>query len=124
VGTTLHYLNHPNGWVVGTGNLGKVLLIAESGEVSTLFTAPEPEIFAVWSDSDGTVYAGSSPDGKVYRIDAGGGEEYFDPGETYIWSLARHQDGDLLVATGTEGRGDRVVTEGGPGVERHATSLA
>ena len=59
---------HPDGWVVGTGNAGKVLKIDRKGGVTELFTAPEPEIFAVWSDPDGTVYAGTSPNGKVYRI--------------------------------------------------------
>lgn len=95
---------HPLGWVVGTGNGGKVLLIDRQGAVSELFTAEEPEIFAVWADADGTVYAGSSPNGKVYRIRDGGGEIFFDPGETYIWALAMAPDGQLLVATGTEGK--------------------
>jgi hypothetical protein len=113
---------HPDGWVVGTGNAGKVLLVERSGETRHLFTAPEPEIFAVWADPDGTVFAGSSPSGKVYRVPAGADtppspEEalYFDPGETYIWALARDAEGRLLVATGTEGRLYR-VDEDGPGV--------
>ena len=95
---------HPEGWVLGTGNAGKVMLIDRAGEVRTLFTAPEPEVFAVWADPDGTVFAGTSPEGKVYRIADGRGEPYFDPGETYIWAIARSAAGRLLVATGTEGR--------------------
>lgn len=95
---------HPEGWVVGTGNSGKVLLLSRSGELSALFSASEPEIFALWVDDDGTVFAGSSPGGKVYRWADGELTEFFDPGETYIWALARHADGRLLVATGTEGR--------------------
>src|SRR4051812_41320600 len=85
---------HPDGWVVGTGNAGKLLKIDKKGVVSELFTAPEPEIFAVWVDPDGTVFAGTSPKGKVYRIpppgkskDAktpGKADIFFDPGETYI----------------------------------------
>src|SRR3954471_20363134 len=62
---------HPDGWVVGTGNAGKVLKIDRKGTVTELFAAPEPEVFAVWADPDGTVYAGTSPKGKVYRIPAG-----------------------------------------------------
>src|SRR4029079_6371366 len=64
---------HPDGWVVGTGNAGKVLKVDRKGVVSELFAAPEPEVFAVWADPDGTVYAGTSPNGKVYRIPAGKG---------------------------------------------------
>ena len=96
---------HPDGWVVGTGNAGKVLKIDRKGQVTELFTATEPEVFAVWADPDGTVFAGTSPQGKVYRIPKGGkGEVFFETGETYIWDLARGAEGSLLVATGTQGK--------------------
>jgi hypothetical protein len=104
--------SHPDGWVLGTGNDGRVMLVERSGEVSTLFSAPEPEVFAVWADEDGTVFAGTSPQGKVYRITAGEAEPFFDPGETYIWALGRAAGGDLLVATGTEGRLWQVDAQG------------
>lgn len=115
---------HPRGWVVGTGNAGKVLLVTREGEVEELFTAPEPEIFALWAEDDGTVYAGTSPRGKVYRIPPGGVEAgdggegdagelvFFDPGEVYIWALARDPEGRLLVATGTQGKLYRVDDDG------------
>ncbi len=103
---------HPEGWVVGTGNAGKVLLVDRAGKTRILFAAPEPEIFAVWVDADGTVFAGSSPDGKVYRIADGRGEVFFDPEETYIWALGRGGDGGLLVATGTQGKLYRVDAAG------------
>ncbi|MEA2692806.1 MAG: hypothetical protein QOJ16_2193 [Acidobacteriota bacterium] len=104
---------HGDGFVVGTGNAGKVLAIDGKGKVSELFAAPEPEVFAVWVDKDGTVFAGTSPHGKVYRIPPGGkGEMYYDPGETYIWALARGGDGGLLVATGTQGKLFRVDGKG------------
>jgi hypothetical protein len=111
-------------WVVGTGNGGRVLAINGKGKVSELFAAPEPEIFALWVDPDGTVFAGSSPHGKVYRIPPGGrgasaaaqasakAEVYYDPGETYIWALRRAKDGGLLVATGTQGKLFRVDGKG------------
>ena len=102
----------PDGWVVGTGNAGRVLKIDRRGQVTELFAAPEPEVFAVWADPDGTVYAGTSPRGKVYRISGGKGEIFFDPGETYIWALARAADGGLLVATGTQGKLFKVPTNG------------
>ena len=104
---------HPDGWVLGTGNDGKVMLVDRAGEVRTLFSAPEPEVFAVWADSDGTVFAGTSPNGKVYRIAGGQAEPFFDPGETYIWAIARSAAGRLLVATGTEGRLWQVDAAGG-----------
>jgi hypothetical protein len=107
---------HRDGWVVGTGNAGRVFRIGGKGEVSELFAAPEPEVFAVWSDPDGTVFAGASPGGKVYRIPPGApaakGELFFDSGETYVWALARAADGALLVATGTQGKLFRVTGQG------------
>ncbi|MBW8879182.1 MAG: hypothetical protein JF614_29930 [Acidobacteria bacterium] len=109
---------HPDGWVVGTGNAGKVLKIDRKGTVTELFAAAEPEVFAVLVDPDGTVYAGTSPRGKVYRIRPGRpgnsakAEPFFDPQETYIWALARGADGSLLVGTGTQGKLFKVDAKG------------
>ncbi len=106
---------HPEGWVAGTGNSGKVLKIDRKGAVTELFAAPEPEVFAVLVDPDGTVYAGTSPRGKVYRIRPGKAakaEPFFDPQETYIWALARAADGSLLVGTGTQGKLFKVDAKG------------
>ncbi|MFY9822540.1 MAG: hypothetical protein WAM82_14235 [Thermoanaerobaculia bacterium] len=112
---------HPDGWVVGTGNAGKVLKIDRKGAVTELFAAPEPEVFAVLVDPDGTVYAGTSPRGKVYRFRPGHSgnsgnpakaEPFFDPQETYIWALARGADGSLLVGTGTQGKLFKVDAKG------------
>ena len=109
----------PDGWVVGTGNAGKVLKIDRKGAVTELFAAPEPEVFAVWADPDGTVFAATSPRGKVYRIPAAGpkggtakAEVFFEHGETYVWALARAADGALLVATGTQGKLFKVDAKG------------
>ena len=96
---------HPDGWVVATGNAGKVLLISDSGDISELLVTEEPEVFAVHVGDDGSVYAGSSPDGKVYkRAPDGTTGVLFAPGERYIWDLEPLADGRLLVATGVEGK--------------------
>lgn len=100
------------GWVVGTGNSGAVFHVKRDGTTERLFSAEEPEIFALWADPDGTVFAGSSPDGKVYKISSGTSEVFFEPQETYIWAITRARDGALLVATGTEGRLYRVDSSG------------
>jgi len=84
-----------DGLVAGTGNSGKVLSIDERGAVAELFTTVEPEVFALWVDADGTVFAGSSPQGKVYRWHGGKAEVFFDPQETYIWAIARGGNGEL-----------------------------
>jgi hypothetical protein len=104
--------SHPDGWVVGTGNGGRVLLIDRQGATTVLFEAPEPEIFAVWVAEDGTVFAGSSPNGKVYRLGEGEATVFFDPEQTYIWDLEQGPGGSLLVATGTDGKLFKVEAEG------------
>ena len=98
--------SHPEGFVLGTGNAGEVILVTREGTKRTLFKTEEPEVFAVLALDDGTVLAGSSPDGKVYRLAPGATEPevLFDPEDTYIWSLERLENGDLVVATGPEGR--------------------
>jgi len=100
---------HPDGWVVGTGNSGKVLLVGRDGKAKELFATAEPEVFAVWVDAKGTVYAGSSPGGKVYRYRDGKSVVLFEPQQTYIWQLVGTADGDLVVATGTQGKLFRVA---------------
>jgi sugar lactone lactonase YvrE len=62
---------------------------------------------------DGALYAGTSPEGKVYRVTPDGrAEVYFDPADKYIWSLALMRDGALAVATGDTGRLYRVRAAG------------
>lgn len=102
---------HPEGWVVGTGSSGKVLLVSEDGEVTALHSAEE-QIFAVAVEDDGSVLAASAPGGKVYRIAGGDAEVIFDAEVQYVWDLERDAKGRLLVATGLPGRLYRVGRSG------------
>ena len=105
----------PDGWAIGTGGEGRVLKLTRDGKVSVLFDAPESNVFALLAEQDGTLFIGTSPSGKVYRLRPGGRSEatpFFDPHETYIWALARGADGALWVATGTEGHLYRVDAGG------------
>ncbi len=120
----------PNGdHFFGTGNDGKVYRL-RGGEMKLLFTAHEPEIYAL-TFHDGAVYVGSSPNGKVYRIDASDGKSstFFDPKQAYIWAMTFLPDGDLAVATGVEGKLFRVKSNGESKLlfdspETHLRSLA
>lgn len=102
---------HPDGWVLGTGNAGRVVLLDESGGVTTLLEADEPTIFAVAVDGE-VVWAASSPGGRVHRIDGGGAEVFYETRETYVWALAPDGTGGLWIATGTDGRVHRVDASG------------
>ena len=98
----------PNGdrWF-GTGNDGKLYRLRGS-DLKVVWTAPEPEIYTVaWHD--GALYAGTSPNGKIYRVDdSGKSTVVFDPKQAYIWAIA-FSGNDLLAATGVEGKLFRVA---------------
>jgi hypothetical protein len=119
----------PNGdRYFGTGNLGKVYRL-RGNDLKLVWTAPEPEIYTVaWHD--GALYAGSSPNGKIYRVDPESGKAttLFDPKQAYIWAIA-FSGNDLLAATGVEGKLFRVAANGDGKVlfdapDTHLRSLA
>jgi WD40 repeat protein len=120
----------PNGdRFFGTGNNGKVVRL-RGADQKLLYKAPESEIYAV-NFRDGALYVGTSPNGKVYRVDPNDGKAsvFFDPKQAYIWALAFLPDGDLAVATGVEGKLFRVKPNGESKVlfdspETHLRSLA
>lgn len=120
----------PNGdRFFGTGNDGKVYRL-RGKELKLLFTAGEPEIYAV-TFHDGALYAGTSPNGKVYRVDPESGKSspFYDPKQAYIWALEFLGNGDLAVATGVEGKLFRVTPKGEGKVwfdapETHLRSIA
>ena len=97
-----------------TGHRGRLYRIGRDGKSSLLWTAEQPEIFAIAVDRAGVVYAGTSPDGKVYRIENGQAAEYFAPKSRYIWSLAVAPDGALFISDDKAGRIWRVTYEGDP----------
>ena len=86
----------------------QVLRIDAKGTVTTAASFKELNVQALLPMADGSVLAATSPEGKVYRIAAGGGapQVVFDGSLTaekpkYLWSLALGADGRLLVATGS-----------------------
>ena len=114
---------------LGTGNAGKVYRL-EGNNLKLLYTAPEPEIYSL-AYAGGSVYVGSSPNGKIYKVNPSSGEAtvFFDPQEAYIWDMLVLGDGSVAVATGVEGKLYRVTSAGAGKVwydapETHLRSLA
>ncbi|MGZ6987620.1 MAG: hypothetical protein ACXVH0_01520 [Thermoanaerobaculia bacterium] len=99
------------------GGLGR-LFVSSSTKVTLLFSAPEPNITAVAVAPDGTVVCGSSPNGKIYRVDpkatdpTASGTVLADPKEAAIWALAFAKDGTLYAGTGNKGRVYRKTPSG------------
>ncbi len=105
-----------------TGSPASVLRIASDGKITTLFKTKDLAVQAVRVGPDGSIYAATLPNGKVYRLPANATDVesekatvVFDPArlsapkpntakpETapkYIWDLAFSPDGALYVATG------------------------
>jgi hypothetical protein len=120
----------PNGdRFFGTGNDGKVYRLRGT-ELKLVYTSPEPEVYSV-AFHDGALFVGSSPNGKVYRVDPDDGKStvYYEPKQAYIWALRFLGNGDLAVATGVEGKLFRVTGAGQgkvwfDGPDTHVRSIA
>ena len=103
----------PNGdHFFGTGNEGKLYRL-HGTELKAIYIAPEPEIYAL-AFHDGALYVGTSPNGKVYRVDPSDGKStvFYDPKQAYIWAMEFLPNGDLAVATGVDGKLFRVTPKG------------
>jgi outer membrane protein assembly factor BamB len=87
----------------GTGNEGKIYRL-RGGDLKLIHTASEPEIYSV-AYRDGSLYAASSPNGKIYKIDPESGKAtaFYDPKQAYIWSMLFLPNGDLVIGSGVEG---------------------
>ena len=91
---------------LGTGREGRIYKVAANGTGSIFADLTELNVTSLALGRGGEIFASTSPDGKVYRIDGGSGkaEVYFEPKEKYIWSLAVLNDGRLAVGTGEGGK--------------------
>ena len=102
----------PSGGVyAATGHGGKIVQVSAAGRVSPVWSAPEAEVFAL-ATSGGALFAGTSPNGGLYRIDQGGARLLWKSPAKYIWAICAAADGALYVATGEEGRIYRIQSNG------------
>ena len=89
---------------VATGNDGRVYSITGSEAPVLLFDSPQSQIQSLALDEQGNLYAGSAPDGIIYKIPPGGqGTVFCRTTETYVWDM-EFRDGVLHAATGNSGR--------------------
>ncbi|WP_353071500.1 hypothetical protein [Tunturiibacter gelidiferens] len=97
-----------------------VMKVTPEGTATQIFAGKELAVQALRVAADGSVLAATSPDGKVYRIPAGGGAAVvvFDPAMTeekpkYLWDLAVGTGGEVYVAAGAPAVVYRVPAGGG-----------
>lgn len=88
-----------------------VTKVAPDGTATDIFAGKELAVQALRVSADGTLFAATSPDGKVYRIDSrktgavAVARVIFDPSQTaekpkYLWDLAIAKNGDVYIAAG------------------------
>ena len=96
------------------GSDGQVYRVdVASGRARLVFDAEEAVVSALCREPGGAFLAGTSPDGKLYRVDPSGEPQViFDPPDKYIWSVLKGPHGSTLVATGEKGRLYRLEASG------------
>ena len=116
------------------GSPAKIYRIDVKGEATAIFEPQELQVQSLVVGPNQIIYAATSPDGKVYKLEPKGGvvsdsrkkkpvalksapvswvsSVYFDPGTKYIWDLQLDDKGNLYVATGDRGEIYRVTPVG------------
>lgn len=95
----------PDGSVyAATGHSGKIFKISPEGKSSLIWSAQQSEVFAICVDAHGTLFAGTSPNGGLYRVENGKAQEIWHSPVKYIWSLQGAPDGTIFIGTGEGGR--------------------
>jgi hypothetical protein len=78
-----------------------------------VYETPSPFLWTVVPAPDGTLYAGTGNDGRVYRIDANGrGSVFFDATELEIHAVALAPNGGIYAASSPDGKIYRVDRNG------------
>ena len=123
-----------------TGSPARVYRITSEGKASIIFQPQELQVQTLEVGPGGVIYAGTAPDGKVYKIEHKAAEKstaptagaanaekdstkpavdpswsssiYFAPGTKYIWDLLLDKTGNLYVATGDHGEIYKVTAKG------------
>lgn len=100
-----------DGAYFGSGTKGIVYRAAE-GKVSTFCETGEVGVHCLLPDGKGNLIAGTSPEGKILRINSEGKSQLLHTAEDqYVWSLARRGD-DLYAGTGYGGKILKVAADG------------
>ncbi len=97
-------------YVATGGGLGRLFVSEPDGSVRLLFEADAPNVTAVAVGPRGEIVCGTSPGGRLWRVDprakdaAGAGSVAGETGEAAIWALAIGKDGTVWAGTGSKGR--------------------
>ncbi len=106
----------------GTGRVYRLNKVEKSGlsavgtfnyDSSVLFTSPETHILSLTTDKAGDIYAGSSPNGIVYKITPGGSNSVlYDAAEPNISALTTDSEGNVYAGTSATGNVYKIAPDG------------
>ena len=97
------------------GGTGRVYRVGDGQPANSpsFFTSPEAHLLSLATGKDGMVYAGSSPDGIVYKITPDGKSVVlYDATEPNITALTTDKDGNVYAGTGPTGTVYRIAPDG------------
>ncbi len=112
---------------VGGATSGVIYRVSAShpgGQADIYFKTGDLCVTALAVAGDGSLYAGTAPGGRIFRITgANAGVEFADLDAVYVWDILPRADGSLLAATGTSGIVYAVAGDGAatPYYATHAT---
>lgn len=133
--------DHVGNAYLATGSPAEVVRVTPAGKATVLFRTKKISVQALAVGPDGSIYAATMPEGKIYRLDPNKPDQtpetapvVFDSAQVtgspkYIWALLFGPHGDLYVATGEPGNIYRIAPNGTPQLffksdEPHLRSLA
>ncbi len=105
-------------YVATGGGLGRLFVSEPDGSVRLLFEADAPNVTAVAVGPRGEVVCGTSPGGRLWRVDpkamdaSKAGSLAGETGEAAIWAMTVGPDGTVWAGTGTKGRIWRAGADG------------
>jgi len=112
---------------LGTGNEGKVLVV-RGDRVDELAATEQLVVSSLALGPDGTLFAGTLPDGKIFAIDTAGGDDAAQPlaspeGVEHVWDLVWDPRRRVLfAATGPGGQVHAIDPSGNASVWYEGTS--
>ena len=83
----------------GTGSDGRLYRITPDGQAEVLFTAPDRHILALADDGKGSLYLGTYPRGKVFRVREGKVTPVYEVPSLTITALAADGQGNVYLGT-------------------------
>jgi hypothetical protein len=95
-----------------TGASAKIYALTAGEKPHVFAEVPGLEVHALAMDSHDRLYAAVLPDAKIYRIENGKPQLFFDAKCKYIWAIAFDKSGNLFVATGDSGLIYKVAPDG------------